>query len=204
MNPELKEYPHHPGVMVHESSYVDVPTEIGAGTRIWHFSHIMPNCSIGEGCNIGQNVVIGPDVTIGKNCKIQNNVSLYKGLTAGDDVFFGPSCVFTNVVNPRSGVERKSEFLTTEIGEGATIGANATIVCGNRIGRYAFIAAGAVVTKDVPAFALMTGVPARQTGWISRDGHRLTDALVCPETGEQYEATSEGGLTVKNMPENSA
>ncbi len=176
----------HDDVMIHESAYVDEPCDIGPGTNVWHFSHVLAGSRIGRDCNIGQNVVIGPNVTIGDRCRIQNNVSVYEGVTLEDGVFCGPSCVFTNVVNPRAEVERKSEFLPTRVGLGATIGANATIVCGHDIGEYAFIAAGAVVTDDVPAFALMAGVPARRIGWMSHDGERLGDDLVCPRSGRRY------------------
>jgi UDP-2-acetamido-3-amino-2,3-dideoxy-glucuronate N-acetyltransferase len=172
---------------VHESAYVDQPSTIGAGTRIWHFCHILPNTTIGANCVLGQNVVAGPDVRIGDNCKIQNNVSLYKGVELADGVFCGPSCVFTNVLTPRAEIERKDEFARTPVGRGATIGANATIVCGHRIGAYAMVAAGAVVTRDVADFALVAGVPARRIGWVSRAGERLGDSLVCPRTGEHYE-----------------
>jgi UDP-2-acetamido-3-amino-2,3-dideoxy-glucuronate N-acetyltransferase len=158
---------------VHESSYVDEPCEIGDGTKIWHFSHVMKNCVIGRGCNIGQNVVVSPDVRMGDNCKVQNNVSLYTGVILEDHVFCGPSMVFTNVVNPRSEVIRRDEYKRTLVRRGASIGANATIVCGITIGRYAFIGAGAVVTKDVPDFALMVGNPARQKGWMCRCGIKL-------------------------------
>ena len=175
-----------PNVRIHESSYVDEPVQIGEGTSIWHFCHILGEVSIGRRCSIGQNVVIGPRVRIGDNCKIQNNVSLYEGVTLEDDVFCGPSCVFTNVVNPRSAVSRKSEFRPTLVRRGATIGANATIVCGHTIGSYAFIAAGAVVTKDVPDFALMAGVAARRIGWMSHHGERLGADLVCPTTKRRY------------------
>jgi UDP-2-acetamido-3-amino-2,3-dideoxy-glucuronate N-acetyltransferase len=173
-------------VQIHESAFVDEPCEIGAGTRIWHFVHILPRTRIGRNCTLGQNVMVGPDVTIGDACKIQNNVSVYKGVTLEDGVFCGPSCVFTNVNNPRADIERKDEFRPTLVKRGATIGANATIVCGHTIGEYAFIAAGAVVTADVPAFALMAGVPARRLGWISRDGERLGPDLVCPRSGKRY------------------
>jgi UDP-2-acetamido-3-amino-2,3-dideoxy-glucuronate N-acetyltransferase len=186
-SPGLVEDPRFPGVSIHSSSYVDHPVSIGPGTKIWHFSHILGNVNIGSNCSIGQNVMIGPNVTVGSRCKIQNNVSLYEGVNLADDVFCGPSCVFTNVTNPRASVERKSEFRPTEVGHGATIGANATIVCGHRIGEYAFIAAGAVVTRDVPAFALMAGVPARRIGWMSRSGERLGPDLVCPRDGSRYE-----------------
>lgn len=171
---------------VHESSYVDDGVELGDGTKIWHFSHILSGTRIGRGCAIGQNVMIGPDVTLGDNCKIQNNVSLYKGVELEDGVFCGPSCVFTNVLNPRAEVERKDEFRPTRVRRGATIGANATIVCGNDLGEYCMIGAGAVVTKDVPAYALMVGVPARQAGWVSRAGEILDETLVCPRTGERF------------------
>jgi UDP-2-acetamido-3-amino-2,3-dideoxy-glucuronate N-acetyltransferase len=179
-----------PDVRIHETAYVDDAVEIGADTRIWHFSHVLPGTSIGRGCVIGQNVMIGPDVTVGDQCKIQNNVSLYKGVTLEEGVFCGPSCVFTNVNNPRAEIERKNEFLPTLVRRGATIGANATIVCGSTIGAYAFVAAGAVVTKDVPAFALMAGVPARRIGWVSRAGRRLGADLRCPDTGRQYVETA--------------
>lgn len=183
-----------PGVRIHESAYVDAPATIGAGTRIWHFSHILGGCRIGENCSIGQNVMIGPSVNVGSNCKIQNNVSLFEGVELQDDVFCGPSCVFTNVVNPRAEIARKSEFKRTLVKTGATIGANATIVCGATLGAYCFIGAGAVVTGDVPDFALMTGVPARRSGWMSRAGARLGPDLVCPIDGTKYQATPDGGL----------
>jgi UDP-2-acetamido-3-amino-2,3-dideoxy-glucuronate N-acetyltransferase len=157
----------------HESAYVDEGCIIGKGTKIWHFSHIMQDCKIGENCNIGQNVVVSPGVTLGNGCKVQNNVSVYEGVTCEDDVFLGPSMVFTNVINPRAFIERKSEFQPTLVRQGATVGANATIVCGHTIGRYAMIGAGAVITHDVPDYALMTGNPARQTGWVSESGCRL-------------------------------
>lgn len=155
---------------VHESSYVDQPCEIGEGTKVWHFSHIMSNCTIGPMCNIGQNVVISPYVKLGRNVKIQNNVSVYTGVECEDDVFLGPSMVFTNVINPRSGVNRKNEYLRTMVKKGATVGANATIVCGNEIGKHAFIGAGAVVTKSIQDFAVVIGVPAKQTAWITIHG----------------------------------
>ena len=158
---------------VHETAIVDEGATIGKGTKIWHFSHIMSNCQIGENCNIGQNVVISPEVVLGNQVKVQNNVSVYTGVTCDDDVFLGPSCVFTNVTNPRSAVNRKSQYAKTHVGKGATIGANATIVCGHDIGAYAFIGAGAVVTKTVPAYALLVGNPAKQIGWMSEYGHRL-------------------------------
>lgn len=179
---------------VHESSYVDEPCEIGKGTKIWHFSHIMTGCSMGEKCNIGQNVVISPNVILGNNVKIQNNVSVYTGVECEDDVFLGPSMVFTNVINPRSGVNRRDAYMKTIVKKGASIGANATIVCGNAIGQYAFIGAGAVVTKEIPDYALVVGNPAKQVGWISELGHRLIfeDALFarCPESNELYELSN--------------
>lgn len=184
------------GVYIHESSYVDDPCSIGAGTKIWHFSHILKNCTIGDACSIGQNVMIGPDVKIGNGCKIQNNVSIYKGLELEDGVFCGPSAVFTNVNNPRAEIERKDEFRRTIIRRGASIGANATIVCGHELGRYCFIAAGAVVTGDVPAFALMVGVPARRIGWISRAGARLGPDLICPIDSSRYQETTHGNLNL--------
>lgn len=179
------------GVHVHESSYVDADCTIGAGTKIWHFSHIMSGCQIGENCNIGQNVVVSPGVVLGRNCKVQNNVSIYTGVRCADDVFLGPSMVFTNVINPRSAVSRKDEYRDTLIGRGASVGANATIVCGHSLGEYCLIGAGSVVTKDVPAFALMVGNPARRVGWVSRHGEKLhfsADGFAtCPATGEQYQ-----------------
>ena len=180
---------------VHESAYVDTPVNIGAGSKIWHFVHILPHTSIGENCVIGQNVMAGPHVSIGDGCKIQNNVALYKGVTLKEDVFCGPSCVFTNVLTPRAHVERKEEFAETFVGRGATIGANATIVCGNRLGAYCMIAAGAVVTCDVPEYALMAGIPARRIGWVSRAGDRLGPDLNCPRTGERY-AEVDGALSL--------
>lgn len=171
----------------HESAYIDQPSTIGKDTKIWHFSHVLPNTTIGEKVTIGQNCVVGPDVTVGNNCKIQNNVSLYKGVKLEDGVFCGPSCVFTNVNNPRAEIERKSEFRETLVKRGATIGANATIVCGHTLGEYCFIAAGAVVADDVPAHALMVGVPAKRIGWMSHAGVKLGSDLVCPEEGRQYE-----------------
>lgn len=175
----------------HETAVIDEGCEIESGTKIWHFSHIMPNCKIGENCNIGQNVVISPQVILGKNVKVQNNVSIYTGVICEDDVFLGPSMVFTNVINPRSAVNRKNEYAKTVVKKGASIGANATIVCGHDIGRYAFIGAGAVVTKDVPDYALVIGNPAKQTGWMSEFGHKLNfdknGLAVCSESQEKYE-----------------
>ena len=175
----------------HPTAVIDEGCSIGEGVKIWHFSHIMPNCVIGDKCNIGQNVVISPDVILGKNVKIQNNVSVYTGVICEDDVFLGPSMVFTNVINPRSAVNRKSEYARTLVKKGASIGANATIVCGNDIGAYALIGAGAVVTKNVPDFALLVGNPAKQIGWVSINGHKLSfnssGIAVCPETNETYQ-----------------
>lgn len=173
------------------TAVIDEGCEIGEGVTIWHFSHIMKGCKIGDQCNIGQNVVISPEVILGKNVKIQNNVSIYTGVTCGDDVFLGPSCVFTNVSNPRSGVNRRGQYDKTHVGNGASIGANATIVCGHNIGQYAFIGAGAVVTKDVPDYALLVGNPARQIGWMSEYGHRLAfndqGIAICEESKQQYQ-----------------
>lgn len=177
-------------IFVHESSYVDEGAIIGAGTKIWHFSHIMSGCTIGQNCNIGQNVVISPDVVLGDNCKIQNNVSVYTGVRCEQDVFLGPSMVFTNVINPRAAVSRKNEYKPTILRRGCSVGANATIVCGHILGEYCLIGAGSVVTKDVPAFALMVGNPARRKGWVSRHGEKLQfddqGLAVCPATGEKY------------------
>lgn len=173
----------------HPSAVIDEGCKIGKGSKIWHFSHIMPNCTLGENCNIGQNVVISPEVVLGKNVKVQNNVSIYTGVTCDDDVFIGPSMVFTNITNPRSAIIRKSEYAKTHVGKGASIGANATIVCGHDIGKYAFIGAGAVVTKNVPPYSLWVGNPAKQIGWISEYGHRLdfkNNIAVCIESKEQY------------------
>ncbi|MBP2434198.1 acyltransferase [Bradyrhizobium elkanii] len=164
---------------------------VGRGTKIWHFSHILSRTVVGENCSIGQNVMIGPNVRIGNGCKIQNNVSIYDGVELADDVFCGPSCVFTNVNNPRADVSRKDEFRKTPIGRGASIGANATIVCGHSLGEYCFVGAGAVITKDVPNFALMAGNPARRIGWMSRAGERLGDDLICPRTNRRYELRNE-------------
>ncbi len=183
----------------HETAIIDEGCKIGKGTKIWHFTHIMSNCTIGENCNFGQNVVVSPDVVLGKNVKVQNNVSIYTGVICEDDVFLGPSMVFTNVINPRSAVNRKSEYAKTIVKHGATIGANATIVCGHDIGEFAFIGAGAVVTKNVPAYALIVGNPARQIGWMSEYGQRLTfdkdGFAVCPESKEKYKL--ENGKVLK-------
>lgn len=177
----------------HETAVIDAGCHIGEGTRIWHFSHIMSGCTIGKYCNIGQNVVVSPEVVLGDHVKVQNNVSVYTGVTCDDEVFLGPSCVFTNVINPRSAVVRKDQYRKTHVGKGATIGANATIVCGHQIGAYAMIGAGAVVTKDIPPYALVVGNPSRQIGWVSEYGHRLvfdeTGKATCPETGQQYQLT---------------
>lgn len=174
----------------HPTAVIDEGAEIGNGTHIWHFTHIMKNCKIGTNCNIGQNVVISPGVILGSNVKVQNNVSLYTGVTCDDDVFLGPSCVFTNVINPRSAIVRKHAYLQTHVGKGATIGANATIICGNNIGAYAFIGAGAVVTKNVAPYALVIGNPSKQTGWMSEYGHKLffdeEGFATCTESGEKY------------------
>jgi UDP-2-acetamido-3-amino-2,3-dideoxy-glucuronate N-acetyltransferase len=181
---------------VHPTALVDEPVQIGAGTKIWHFCHIMARSEIGEACSLGQNVFVASGVRLGRNVKIQNNVSLYEGVICEDDVFLGPSMVFTNIRNPRSGVVRKGQYTETYLEQGATIGANATIVCGIRLGRYCFIGAGAVITKDVPPYALMVGNPARQLGWMSEYGHRLQfdegGLAVCPESGQQYQRTESG------------
>ena len=175
----------------HPTAVIDPGCSIGSGTKIWHFSHIMPNCTIGDNCNIGQNVVVSPGVVLGKNVKVQNNVSIYTGVECEDDVFLGPSMVFTNVINPRSHINRKDQYAKTVVKKGATIGANATVVCGNDIGKYAFIGAGAVVTRSVPDYALVIGNPARQTGWMSEYGHKLifdkNGIAECPESKERYE-----------------
>ena len=174
------------GVFIHESSYVDDNVVIGSGTKVWHFSHILSDCHIGENCSLGQNVVVGPRVVVGNRVKIQNNVSVYEGVTLEDGVFCGPSCVFTNVNNPRSEIIRKDEYRKTVVRRGASIGANATIICGHDLGEYCFIAAGAVVTKEVPAFALMAGMPAKRIGWMSKAGGRLGVDLICPIEGTTY------------------
>lgn len=183
----------------HPTSVIDDGCKIGKGSKIWHFSHIMPDCIIGENCNIGQNVVVSPRVVLGNNVKVQNNVSIYTGVICEDDVFLGPSMVFTNVFNPRSAVNRKSEYMTTYVKRGATIGANATIVCGITINEYGFIGAGAVVTKDVPSYALVIGNPARQTGWMSEYGHKLkfdqSGLAICPESKIEYQL--ENNIVIK-------
>jgi len=193
---------------VHESSYVDEGAEIGAGTKIWHFSHVMTGAKIGERCSFGQNCVVSPGVVIGTNVKVQNNVSIYEGTIIEDDVFLGPSCVLTNVTNPRSQVLRRALYEKTVLRRGCSIGANATVVCGITIGRYAFVAAGAVVAKDVPDYALMVGVPARQKGWMSRHGHLLTthaaDGIyTCPESGLRYQESEPGTLRCIDLDEES-
>lgn len=174
----------------HDTAIIDDGCTIGDGTKIWHFSHVMPNCIIGERCNIGQNVVVSPKVVLGNNVKVQNNVSIYTGVECDDDVFLGPSMVFTNVINPRSAINRRNQYAKTHVGQGASIGANATIVCGHDIGKFAFIGAGAVVTKNVPAFALVVGNPAKQLGWVGEYGHRLEFneecIAVCPESQQEY------------------
>ncbi len=194
---------------VHPSSHVDNPCQIGAGTKIWHFCHVMANAQIGAKCVLGQNVFVAAGVVVGDNVKIQNNVSLYEGVILEDDVFCGPSCVFTNVVNPRAQIVRRDQYQRTLVRRGATIGANATIVCGVTIGRYAFIAAGAVVRGDVPDYALMMGVPAKQRGWMSRHGHRLINRdreafLICPESGWRYKLESSTSLVCLDWPEEEA
>lgn len=189
----------HP-YFAHETAVIDPGCEIGEGTKIWHFTHIMTGSRIGRKCNLGQNVVISPDVILGNNVKVQNNVSIYTGVICEDDVFLGPSMVFTNVINPRSSVIRRDQYMKTLVKEGASIGANATIICGNSIGRYAFIGAGAVVTRDVPDYALVVGNPAKQTGWMSEYGHRLrfdnSGIASCPESGIKYKL---GNNTVKKI-----
>jgi UDP-2-acetamido-3-amino-2,3-dideoxy-glucuronate N-acetyltransferase len=175
----------------HPTAVIDNGCEIGEGTKIWHFSHVMPDCKLGRNCNLGQNVVVSPGVQLGNNVKVQNNVSIYTGVICDDDVFLGPSMVFTNVVNPRSAVNRRSQYTKTHVGQGASIGANATIVCGHDIGKFAFIGAGAVVTKNVPDYALVVGNPSRQIGWMSEYGHRLefdqNGQATCPESGQVYQ-----------------
>lgn len=191
---------------LHQSSYIDEPSSIGKGTKIWHFSHIMAGAKIGENCILGQNVMVGNDVLIGNNVKIQNNVSIYSGVELEDDVFCGPSCVFTNVVNPRSQIIRRNEYKHTLVRRGATIGANATIICGITVGRYAFIGAGSVVRDNVPDYALILGVPGVQKGWMSRHGYRLTTSnekniFICPRSGWRYRETTPGVLICLDFPE---
>jgi len=183
---EFRDDPRFTNVRIHKSAFIDDGVSIGSGTSVWHFSHILPGCSIGTNVVLSQNTMVGPNVKVGDGCKIQNNVSLYEGVELEQDVFCGPSCVFTNVFNPRAAVSRKTEFRKTLVKRGATIGANATIVCGITIGEYAFVAAGAVVTRDVPAHGLVVGTPARRTGWFSRAGEKLGPDLICPRTGESY------------------
>lgn len=173
-------------VFIHETAVVDKGAKIGDGTKVWHFTHVMGTAEMGKNCILGQNVFIGNNTKLGDNVKVQNNVSVYEGVICDDDVFLGPSMVFTNVINPRSAINRKEEFKITQVRKGATIGANATIICGITLGEYCFIGAGAVITKDVKPFALMTGVPARQKGWVSRAGVILNENLICPESGEKY------------------
>ena len=184
----------------HPSAFIDEGCKIGAGTKIWHFTHIMKSCVIGENCNLGQTVVISPDVILGNNVKVQNNVSVYTGVVCEDDVFLGPSMVFTNVINPRSHIQRKDQYKATYVRRGASIGANATIVCGNEIGEFAFIGAGAVVTRDVPPYALIVGNPGRHVGWMSEYGHRLkfdeNNLAICPESNQKYELT-QAGVVIK-------
>lgn len=189
------------GYFAHPTAVIDDGAQIGAGTKIWHFCHIMPNAIIGERCSFGQNVMVASDVVLGNNVKVQNNVSIYTGVTCEDDVFLGPSMVFTNVVNPRSHVNRRGQYAKTTVKRGASIGANATIVCGHDIGEFAFIGAGTVITKDVPPYALMVGNPGRQVGWMSEYGHRLhfdeTGIATCQESGEQYQLVNN---SVKKIP----
>ncbi len=187
----------------HETAVIDKECTIGEGTKIWHFSHIMSHCTLGEHCNIGQNVVVSPEVVLGKNVKVQNNVSIYTGVICEDDVFLGPSMVFTNVINPRSNVNRRGQYTKTIVKHGASIGANATIVCGHNIGRFAFIGAGAVVTKEVPDYALVVGNPARHVGWMSEYGHRLNfgadNLAVCPESGEKYKLENNKVIKISSL-----
>ncbi len=186
----------------HETAVIDEGCVIGPGTKIWHFSHVMNNCIIGENCNLGQNVVISPQVILGNNVKVQNNVSVYTGVICEDDVFLGPSMVFTNVINPRSAVRRKDQYMQTLVKQGASIGANATIICGNTIGKYSFIGAGAVITKDVKDYALMIGNPAKQSGWMSEYGHRLNfdnnGIAICPESNDKYKLVNDIVVKFKN------
>lgn len=186
----------------HETAVIDEPCQIGAGTTIWHFSHVMAHCVLGENCNLGQNVVVSPHVQLGRNVKVQNNVSLYTGVICEDDVFIGPSAVFTNILNPRSAIVRRDQYLETRVRRGASIGANATIVCGVELGAFCLIGAGAVVTQSVLPYALVVGNPGRQVGWVSEYGHRLDfddqGLAVCPESGEQYELREGGVVKIAN------
>lgn len=175
-----------PGVMIHPSAYVDDGAEIGEGSKVWHFCHLLPGCRVGSGTSLGQNIVLGPGVSLGDRCKLQNNIQIPELVTIEDDVFVGPGTIFTNVLTPRASVSRKDEYLPTFVRRGASIGGNATIICGNEVGEYAMVAAAAVVTKDVPAFALMAGVPARRIGWVSHAGEVLDETLTCPRTGDRY------------------
>jgi UDP-2-acetamido-3-amino-2,3-dideoxy-glucuronate N-acetyltransferase len=197
---QMREDPRFPGVLVHESAYVDDGVMIGPGTRVWHFVHLLPGVQVGRDCVIGQSVMIGPRVKVGNGCKIQNNVALYEGVELEDGVFCGPSCVFTNVDNPRAFINRKAEFRPTLVQTGATIGANATIVCGTTLGAFCFVAAGAVVTKDVQNFALMVGVPAKRIGWMSRAAVRLRADMICPISGARYRETPAGTLEEYQSP----
>lgn len=191
---QMRDDPRFPGAKIHESAYIDDGVSIGAGSKIWHFVHVLGQTTIGRDCVLGQNVMVGPRVSVGDGCKIQNNVALYDGVELEDDVFCGPSCVFTNVNNPRAFLNRKSEFRRTLVRKGASIGANATIVCGHTLGAYCFIAAGAVITRDVPDFAMMAGVPARRIGWMGHAGAKLGADLICPETGRRYRQTGPDAL----------
>jgi UDP-2-acetamido-3-amino-2,3-dideoxy-glucuronate N-acetyltransferase len=191
---QMRQDPRFPGALIHESAVIDDPVTVAPGCKLWHFVHVLSHCDIGADTIVGQNVMIGPKVRVGRNCRIQNNVSVFEGVELEEDVFCGPSCVFTNVVNPRAFVSRKAEFQRTLVRRGASIGANATIVCGNTIGAYALIGAGAVVTRNVPDYALVVGVPARRIGWVSRVGEILGHDLICPKTGERYELDASGLL----------
>ncbi|MGH6812512.1 MAG: acyltransferase [Methylocella sp.] len=190
----MRQDPRFPGALIHESAFIDDPVTIASGCKIWHFVHVLPYCNLGEDTIVGQNVMIGQKVRVGRKCRVQNNVSLYEGVELEDDVFCGPSCVFTNVLNPRAFVSRKTEFRRTLVRRGASIGANATIVCGHTIGAYALIGAGAVVTRDVLDYALVVGTPARRVGWVSRIGNVLGADLICPATGERYGLDAAGQL----------
>ena len=197
----FKKNENKPTFFVHETAVIDMPCDIGSGTKIWHFSHIMNNARLGENCNLGQNVVVSPEVVLGNNVKVQNNVSIYTGVTCEDDVFLGPSMVFTNVINPRSAVNRRDEYLKTKVGKGVSVGANATIVCGNDIGAFAFIGAGAVVTKEILPYALVVGNPAKQIGWVSEYGHRLefdaAQVATCKESNQQYKLDNNSVKRIK-------